>query len=158
MPRTYTVEFDNVTATAAGTDQDLFSIDPATDKPTALKSIVIKNSSEIAEAQEEWLRVRVIRGHTTVGSGGSAATARPDSSIDTAYGGSCRVNDTTIASTGTPVNLWSDAFNVRAGYEMFWAPEDWKWFFGAEFLVVRLMSTVTDDVQLSGSIQIVEYP
>ena len=158
MPRIYTVEFENITWTNAQGDIDAFSIDAATDKPTAIKSIVIKATSELQEAQEEWLRIRVIRGHTTVGSGGAAATARPLSAVDTAYGGTCRTNDTTVASAGTAVNLWSDAFNVRSGYELFRAPEDWFWTSGADLIVVRLMAAVTDDTVVNGSIDIVEFP
>ena len=156
MPRVYTVSVDNITYTAAGTDTDLFSIDPAADKPTAIKSCVIKATSEIQEAQEEWVRLKIIRGHTTVGSGGAAATARPLDPGDTAYSGSCRTNDTTIASAGTAVDLWSDAYNVRAGFELFRAPEDWFWTTGANFIVVRLMSTVADDISLMATIDIVE--
>jgi hypothetical protein len=156
MPRIYTVSADNITYTAAGTDTDLFSIDPAADKPTAIKSLVIKPTSELQEAQEEWVRLKIIRGHTTVGSGGAAATARPLDPGDTAYSGSCRVNDTTIASAGTGVDLWSDAFQVRVGYELFRAPEDWFWTTGANFIVVRLMSTVADDISLMAATDIVE--
>ena len=158
MPRVYTVEFEAVTLAAASGDIDIFSIDAATDKPTALKKLKIKTTSELAEAQEEWLRLRVIRGHATVGSGGTAATARPLSANDTAYSGSVRTNDTTIASAGTPVNLMSDAMQVRAGYEEEFAPEDWMWTAGADFLVVRLMAAVTDDVIASGTAWIVEVP
>jgi hypothetical protein len=154
--RGYTCSVDNITYTAAGTDTDLFSIDPAADKPTAIKSLVIKPTSELQEAQEEWVRLKVIRGHTTVGSGGAAVTARPLDKGDSAYGGSVRGNDTTIASAGTAVDLWSDAFNVRVGYELFRAPEDWFWTAGADFIVVRLMSTVADDISLMATIDIVE--
>jgi hypothetical protein len=156
--REYTVEFENVTLAAASGDIDLFSIDPATDKPVAIKSVVIKTTSELQEAQEEWLRLRIIRGHTTVGSGGAAATARPLAPGDSAFGGSCRTNDTTIASAGTAVNLWSDALQVRVGYELFRAPEDYFWTAGAEFIVVRLMAAVTDDVIANATIDIVEIP
>jgi hypothetical protein len=158
VPRKYTVEFDNITWTAAQTDIDVFSIDPATDKPTAITGIIVKATSEVQEAQESWQRLRVIHGHTTVGSGGAAATARPVSPIDTAYGGSVRTNDTTIASAGTAVNLLSDAFQVRAGYELFLLPEDWLWTSGANFLVVRMLDTVADDITASGTLFIVEYP
>lgn len=158
MPRVYTVEFENVTIAAASGDVDLLSVDPATDKPTAIKTIIIKTTSELQEAQEEWLRLRVITGHATVGSGGSAATARPVSPNDSAYGGSCRTNDTTIASAGTPINNWSDALQVRNGYELWLPPEDWIWFAGASFMVVRLMAAVTDDVVANATFTLVEVP
>lgn len=158
MPRTYTVEFEQQSVPTADGDTDLFSIDPATDKPTAVMGWILKTTSEIAEAQEEWLRLRLIRGHATVGSGGAAATARPDSSVDTAYGGSCRVLDDVIASAGTAANLWSDAFQVRAGSEVFFPPEQWKWFFGAEFMVLRLMAAAADVIDMSGTLSMIEYP
>ncbi len=158
MPRPYTVEFENVTIAAASGDSDIFSIDPGTDLPVALTGMVIKTTSELQEAQEEWLRLRVIRGHTTVGSGGAAATARPDSPADSAFGGTARTNDTTIASAGTAVNLWSDAFQVRVGFELFWTPEHYKWSSGASLIVVRLMAAVTDDVIANGTLELIEYP
>lgn len=147
---------DNITFTNAGGDADLFSIDPAAEKPTAIKSVVIKSVSEVTEAQEEWVRIKIIRGHATVGSGGAAVTARPLDPGDAAYSGSIRANDTTIASAGTAVDLWSDGYNVRIGYELFRAPEDWFWTTGANFIVVRLMSTVVDDVSLMATMDIVE--
>ncbi len=158
MPRKYTLEFENITLAAASGDIDIFSLDPATDKPIAVTGMVLKTTSELAEAQEEWPRIRAIRGHATVGSGGTAATARPLSPNDTAAGTSCRTNDTAIASAGTPINLHSDAFQVRNGYEIWLAPEDWWWSSGADFLVVRLMAAVADDVIANGTLYFVEVP
>lgn len=159
MPRAYTVEFDGVTWTNGQGDIDIFSILPATQKPLELVAIEIAQSSELQEAQEEQLRLRTIRGHTTVGSGGAAATARPTSPNDSAAGATCRTNDTTIASAGTGVNLWSTSFNVRVGYA--WGPVPAGlgiWVANAEYLVVRLMAAVTDDIVASGTCAFIEYP
>ena len=158
MPREYTVSAEQAAVATASGDYDLLSIDAATDLPTAIKSLVIKATSELAEAQEEWLRLKVIRGHTTASSGGNAATARPNSPADAAYSGTCRTIDATIASAGTAVDIWADAFQVRAGYELFLPPEDWFWTSGAALLVVRLMAAVADDLNLTITAQIVEYP
>lgn len=157
MPRKYSVEFERQTVAAASGDVDLFELDAATDKPLAVTGIILKTTSELQEAQEEWLPLRVIRGHTTSG-GGTAATARPMSANDTAAGFAAEVLGASIASTGTAVNLWSDAFQVRNGFELFLPPEDWLWAAGAELLVVRLMAAVTDDVTMSGTLVVVEYP
>jgi hypothetical protein len=156
MPRVYTVEFENVAVTAA---QDLFSLDAATDKPIELVALELAQNTELGDAAEEQLRFRVIRGHTTVGSGGSAPTPQPTSPGDTAAGFTARVNDTTIASAGTGVNLLSTSYNVRVGYA--WGPVPYGmgfWTSGTSILVVRLLAAPADSVSMSGTATIVEYP
>lgn len=158
MPRKYTVEFENVTLAAASGDIDLFSLQAADDKPIAVTKVSLKTTSELAEAQEEWLRLRWVAGHTTVGSGGASATPKTLSVNDASASFSARTNDTTIASTGTARNIVSDAFQVRAGYVDEYAPEDWIWNTQAEFLVLRLVAAVADDVVANGTIWVVEVP
>jgi hypothetical protein len=156
MPRVYTVEFENVAVTAA---QDLFSLDAATDKPIELVALELAQNTELGDAAEEQLRFRVIRGHTTVGSGGSAPTPQPTSPGDTAAGFTARVNDTTIASAGTGVNLLSTSYNVRVGYA--WGPVPYGmgfWTSGTSLLVVRLLAAPADSVSMSGTATVVEYP
>lgn len=156
MPRTYTVEFENVAVTAG---QDFFSLDAATDLPIELVGFEIAQNTEVGDAQEEHLRIRVIRGHTTVGSGGAAATPRPVSPGDSAASLTARVNDTTIASAGTAVNLHSTAFNERVGYA--WGPVPFGmgfWTSGASLLVVRLLAAPADSLNMSGTATVVEYP
>jgi hypothetical protein len=158
MPEIYTVTFREVTWAAASGDIDLLSIDPAADHPTHLLGWGIYPTSELQEAHEEWLKMSVIRGHTTVGSGGAAATARPLRQGGQAYGGSVRTNDTTVASVGTAINLWDFGVQVRAGDVMGPVPEHFDWqCLGAELLVVRLTVAVTDDVTASASFWIAEY-
>jgi hypothetical protein len=152
MGHLYTVEFENVTVTAAGTDQDLFSILPATQKPVCLHAVFLSQSSEVGDAAEEILRIKIIRGHTTVGSGGSSATAQKVHPDSPTAGATCRVNDTTPASAGTAVDLHSDAWNVRAGWIYVPTPEMRIVSKNAEYLVVRQMSTVADDVSMSGTL------
>jgi hypothetical protein len=156
MPRVYTVEFENVAVTAA---QDLFSLDAATDKPIELVALELAQNTELGDAAEEQLRFRVIRGHTTVGSGGTAPTPQPTSPGDTAAGFTARVNDTTIASAGTGVNLLSTSYNVRVGYA--WGPVPYGmgfWTSGTSLLVVRLLAAPADSVSMSGTATVVEYP
>ena len=99
MPRNYTVSAENVTLTTAGGDADLVELDAATDKPIELYGIGIYITSEVQEAQEEWLRMEVIRGHTTSGSTPSSSpTPRPHSPVDTAAGFAAEIFNTTIAS------------------------------------------------------------
>lgn len=113
MPRTYAVTFNAVAVTAA---QDLFEITPADDKPCEIVSMHIGQYSDAGDAQSELLGIQIIRGFTTSGSGGSAATPALLDPGDSAAGFAAEVNNTTVANTGTTATLHSDAFNVQAGY------------------------------------------
>lgn len=158
MSRMYSVAFEGVSVTTANADHDLFELLPAANKPIQIEAISLAVVSELAEAEEEWLRLKVIRGHTTSGSGGTATTPRPLRGADTAAGFSAETCNTAIATTGTAVDLWADGFNVRAGFQLGPFPEEMG--FGAvnaELLVVRLMTAVADDVTMSGSVIVREY-
>jgi hypothetical protein len=156
MPRCYTVNFEDVTVSAV---QDLFSFDAATDKPIELVALEFAQNTETGDAAEEQLRIKVTRGNTTVGSGGTAPTPQPTSPGDSAAGFTARVNDTTQASAGTAVDLISTAFNVRVGYS--WGPVPYGmgiWTSGTSLLVVKLMAAPADALDLSGTATIIEYP
>jgi hypothetical protein len=156
MPRCYTVNFEDVTVSAV---QDLFSLDAASDKPIELVALEFAQNTETGDAAEEQLRIKVTRGNTTVGSGGTAPTPQPMSPGDTAAGFTARVNDTTQASAGTAVDLISTAFNVRVGYS--WGPVPFGmgiWTSGTSLLVVKLMAAPADALDLSGTATIIEYP
>lgn len=157
MPgRTYTVQFDNVSCTAA---QDLFEITPADDKPVQIVGLFLSQTgvADIGDAAEELLPIQIIRGFTTSGSAGSAPTPAVLNHIDTAAGFTAEVNNTTVATTGTTVTLHSDNFNVRVGYQNWW-PE------GCEptasqantTIVVRLTRAPADAITLSGTLYVRE--
>src|SRR6188768_4107048 len=111
--RMYSVSFDEVALTA---QQDLFDIAPATNKPIYIHELILTQSTEVAEAQEEQLHIRFVRGLATVGSGGGSGTVVPLSSSDGATGATVRINDTTkaVVGGGTTDVLRSDSFQVRA--------------------------------------------
>jgi hypothetical protein len=154
MSRVYTVEFENVAVTAA---QDFFEISPADDHPVALLGVMIDQHSDVGDAAEEMLRYRIIRGHTSSGSGGSAATPRPLDPGDAAASFSAEVNNTTIASAGTAVNLHSGAFNIRGGLALFWPPEMVPMANqGNTTIVVRLLANPTDSLSMSGTLYVAE--
>ena len=71
MARIYTVQFDNVSVSAA---QDLFEITPADDKPVDIVGLFLSQTgvADVGDAAEELLPVQIIRGFTTSGSAGSA--------------------------------------------------------------------------------------
>ena len=130
-PRIYTVEVENQTIATADADVDLLELDAATDKPIELFGIGIYPTSEVQEAQEEWMRLRIIRGHTTTGNG-TTTTPRPVAAADAAASFTAKIYGATIASAGTAVNLHSLGLNVRAGYEIFYPENAGFWTTGAD--------------------------
>lgn len=117
--REYTVVFSAVAVSVA---QDLFELTPADDKPIEIYGICLGQTSDVGDAADENLAWSVIRGNTTSGSGGTSPTPAPVSPGDAAASFTVEVNNTTQASSGTPVTLHADVFNVRAGLP-FWWPE-----------------------------------
>lgn len=154
MSRAYSISFDGVTVTNAGGDADLFELAPAANKPCRLLGLMLAVSSETGDAAEEILRIKVMRLPATVTSGnGTAVTPRPMLSSAAASGASCEYNGSTVATTSsTAVDLHADAFNVRSGYQFWWTPETAPVIVNAEAAVVRMMSTVADDVTMSGTL------
>jgi hypothetical protein len=65
---TYSTTFQNITISA---QQDLFEISPADDMPCVALGFWFSQGSDAGDAEEEFLRIACIRGHTTSGSGGS---------------------------------------------------------------------------------------
>jgi hypothetical protein len=151
MGRIYAVTFENVSVTAA---QDFFELQPVANKPVSLIGLLLSQSSDLGDAQEEILRIQIIRGHATTGSGGTTPTAQPvNNSSDTAYGGVAEVNNTTIASAGTGVSLFSHCFNIRAGLEHYFPPECRPGASTANVtIVVRLMAAPADALSMNGTL------
>jgi hypothetical protein len=156
--RIYTVEFEALSVTTADGDQDLFELDPGADKPIELIGLELWSTSELQEAQEEWLRLRIIRGHTTSGSTPAVSpTPVPTDDGYAAAGFTCEVGNETLASAGTGVNAASFAFNVRTGFERFWPEGSGFRARGANLIVVRLMAAPADDLTMNGTAYISEF-
>lgn len=155
--RVYFVPFENVTVSAS---QDFFEISPADDKPVKLLRLKLSNvggTADAGDAQEELLRLSIVRGHTTSGSGGSSPTISPaQSSVDTAAGFAAEANNTTIASTaGT--TIWADGWNVRVPYDVPLVPDERMGASQANTtIVVRLLSTPADSLSVSGVLTVAE--
>lgn len=151
MGRMYAITFEGVAVTAA---QDLFEISPADDKPVLIHAIYLSQSSDIGDAAEELLRVAIIRGHTSSGSGGSAFTPLPlQSTAGAAAGAAAEINNTTIAASGTTHMLHAEVFNIRAGWQYIPTPETRPGASQANTtIVVRLMAAPADSVTMSGAI------
>lgn len=157
--RDYTVVFENVSVTAS---QDLFELTPADDKPIRIMGLTLDNvggTADAADADSEQLRVTIIRGFTSSGSGGSAPTPAPlHSSVDTAAGFAAEVNNTSKATTGSTATLAAFGFNVRFGSREFWPEECWPGASQANTtIVVRLESTPADAIAMSGTLYVREF-
>lgn len=152
--RVYTVEFEGTAVTAA---VDLFQLTPADDKPIEIIGLFLGQSSDLGDAASEILRYRVIRGHSTTGSGGASPTPRPLNRSGAAAGFTAMTNNTTIASAGTAINLHSDVFHIAAGLPL-WLPEgcEWEASQADTTIVVRLMAAPTDSLTMSGTLYVIE--
>lgn len=151
MGRIYAVTFEGVAVTAA---QDFFELSPADDKPVLIHAIYLSQSSDVGDAAEEILRVAIIRGHTTSGSGGSAFTPLPlQSTAGAAAGAAAEINNTTIASAGTAGVLHAEAFNIRSGWVYIPTPETRPGASQANTtIVVRLMAAPADQLTMSATL------
>ncbi len=157
MARMYTVTFDNVAVAAA---QDLFEITPAANKPCLLHALYLSNvggTADAGDAQEELLRIRIGRGLTTSGTGGTAPTPVPFAVSDAAAGFTAEVNNTTVATTGTEAVLHCDGWNVRVPYQLIWTPETRPRISATDTrLHIRLVTAPADSVSCSGTLYVEE--
>lgn len=154
MGRMYSVSFS---ATAITVAADLFEISPADDKPCIVHALYLGQTTETGEAQEEQLQIQIIRGHTTSGSGGAAATPRPLNPSDAAAGFTAEVTNTTQASVGTTHTLHSDTWQVRGPYQLVFTPECRPTVSqGQTTLVVRLGAAPADSISIAGTLYVEE--
>ena len=154
MSRVYSVQFDNVSVSAS---QDLFEIVPADDVPVKLLGLFLSQSSDVGDAAEEMARIRIVRGFTTSGSGGSAGSPTPMDSVNASAVFTAEMNNTDGAISGASAVLHSEAFNIRSGYANWWTPETFiRVAQGDSRLVVRLAASPADALSMSGTIYIQE--
>ena len=152
MGRIYRIPYSG-TLTNAGGNADLLEVLPATNKPVRLLGWSIGQSSEVAEAQEENLRITVNRFPATVTSGnGTAVTPRPTTTSGAAAALTAECNGATVATTsGTAILLEEHAWNVRATPWEFWYPDPLvaPEFIAGEACIIRAESTPTDDISVA---------
>lgn len=144
MGRFYSVNFSAVPQT---TQIDFFEILAATGVPVYVHYLGISQSTEVGDAQEEMLGVKIKRGvGVTSGSGGSAPTPAPRDKGDAAAVTTVEVNNTTKASAGTITDLEKHSFNVRVGLEKWWTPETRPRIHPGDRLIAELVNTPADSV------------
>lgn len=145
--RVYTVNFFEVAVTA---QQDLFEIVAPADGVVELLEIHLSQHTEVGDAMEEGLSIALKSGQTTSGTGGSAPTAVPLSLSDAAFGGTCEVNNTTKASTGTIVTHRVFDWNVRVPFDVIFTPETTKILAPSARMTIELATTPADSITVSG--------
>lgn len=156
MPRSYTVNLAPTAIAVATTD--LIALACADDIPIKIRAIRVFQITDFQDAQDEVLELRIVRGNTTAGSGGSTFTPLPiGDTHDAAASFTARVNDSTAASAGTATTVYSTGWNVRAPFEIIF-PEDMmrRTDQGAGFLVLRLGAAPADSLTIGAEIDVWE--
>ena len=120
MGRIYTAQFSAVAVSAA---QDLFEIVAPSDAIVKIHNIRLGQTSDVGDAAEEILLIKLNSGATTSGSGGGSYTPVPIELGDAAFGGTCEINNTTQAADGTIVTNHAWPWNVRGPFEIIFEPE-----------------------------------
>jgi hypothetical protein len=95
-------------------------------------------TTDLKDVEEEVLRVEIVRGHATSGSGGQTTVIAPLNSFDTAATFAAELLNTTIASTGTPVGLGVKGWNIRTDFDWLFPPNQEPQLRTTERLVVRV--------------------
>lgn len=152
MPRCYTVTLPPTAIAVATTD--LIALVAADDIPIKVRAVRVWQTSDVGDAQDEVVTLQLVRGNTTVGSGGSTVTPVPKNIKDAAATPTTqRVGDTTAASAGTTTIPYQTGWNVRAPLEMIF-PEDMMpgTDEGSGRIVLRLGAAPADSLTIGASI------
>lgn len=158
MGRYYAVSFSAVAVSAA---QDLFELTAPANGAARIRlhQVNLVQTSDVASADSEVLRVSLLRysSASTSGSGGSAPTPAPLESGDPAATFAAEVNNTTQATGGTSVTLVEDGFNVLGGAALALAipPDRRPSAVNGERLVVRITAPA-DALTMSGTVIVEE--
>lgn len=155
-PTVAAVSFENVSVGAAA--MDLFTLTPGTLNLCILgiEADNVAGTAAAGDSNEQFGRLSIIRGYTAAGSGGSVATPRVTVPSTTA-GFTARVNDTTVASTGSPITCHAFGLPTRAGV-LYRPGRLMRWHVApGELLVVRLLAALTTPLALSLTAYVAEY-
>lgn len=157
MSRLYQIP---IAFTAQTAQVDLFELTAASGKPCLIHEIKLYQSTELGDAQEEQLTLKLKRasGSVTSGSGGTAPTPVPLDQNDAASGLTAEVNNTTKLAVGsgtiTDERLFS--WNVRMPFEQIFTPETRPYIASGEKKVLELTTTPADSVTMGGYVLVEE--
>jgi hypothetical protein len=150
----YTSSFSAVACTAA---QDFFEINSVSNKTLAVHSIRLSQSTDVGDAAAEGWQVTLISGHATSGSGGSTHTPAPLQTGGGASSYTAEINNTTIASTGTPITHYSWNWIIQAPFIEQFTPSEMVYLAPGGRLCLRLHTTPADSVTVSGTMVVEEF-
>ena len=157
MGRLYQVPIPFVAQT---TQIDFFELTAAAEKPCRIHEIYLANSTDVGDAQEEMLTLKLKRafGTVTSGSGGTAPTPVPLNPDDAASGLTAEVNNTTklAVGTGTITDERLYAWNVRQPFHLIFTPETRPVIKGQEKKVLELTVTPMDSIPMGGYVLVEE--
>lgn len=144
---------DASSITNANGDYAILEITAADDVPVTILGWELDVLSELGEAQEENLRIKIGRGYATTGNG-TATTPRPCDPVTAAAAGTYELIGSTPPSAGTELLLGTFGLSVRPGTGSMMGPLPDGFGFrttqAAGLLAVILTTAVTDDLTLSG--------
>ena len=147
----YTVSFDQQTIASASGDYDFFELTPADDRPIELVALLLSNKSEVGDAQEEMVAYAIVTDNATSGNG-TSTTPRPLDQRDASAGFTAETVGSTPASTGSPITMIADTFNIRTGLQLILPKEMRPRIDQADtMLCVRLLTALADDATMSGT-------
>jgi len=156
MGRIYEVLIPFVAQTA---QIDFAELTAAAEKPCKIHEIYLAQSTEVGDAAEEQLTLKLKRafGSVTSGSGGTAPTPEADPD-DAAAGLTAEVNNTTklLVGTGTIKDNRLYGWNVRTSFHMIFTPETRPRIKGGEKKVLELTTTPADSITMGGYILVEE--
>jgi hypothetical protein len=157
MGMMYTAQFNGVAVTA---QQDFFELLAPSDAVVIVHMVLLTQTTEAGDAQEEQLSILFKRGvgSVTSGSGGSTPTPAKTESGFAAAGSTVEANNTTKMATGsgTITTLDADSWNVRADKTWLMPPELRIILSPGERLTVELGTTPADSITMNGVIKFEE--
>jgi hypothetical protein len=112
----FVATFEDVAVSAA---QDLFELVAPAGKRVHIYEVTLGQYSDAGDAMAELLSLKMIRGHTTAGSGGSTLTpANLNGASARSAEATVKANNTSVASGGSPATVRAEAWNIQGPYFM----------------------------------------
>lgn len=155
MGRVYTI---TLAATAITVAADLIEITPADDKPVLVHGFRVWQTTDLGDAAEEIIGLSWVRGNTTTGSGGNTAQPQiPKRRNNAAAAMTVETANTTAASSGTSVTVYSTGWNVRSPLEVTLTPEQQFDATQADTLLCfRMLAAPADSLTIGCSVDVEE--
>lgn len=145
------------TAVAVTAQQDFFEINSVNNKTLCVHSIRLSQSTDVGDAAAEGLRITLVSGNATSGSGGSTHTPAPLQTGGGAASYTVEINNTTVASTGTPIEHYSWNWIIQAPFIEQFTPSEMVYLAPGGRLCLRLGTTPADSITMSGTMVIEEF-